>query len=308
MVHCTGSRETNNTDINPNNPHYKLKSKRKSGLPISIHLVNPVYWLLPYLKDVPKCCHNACVFDQDNVTEDTDVVLVMGFHLKEWQRPTQRWPGQLYVLMDTEPPANLPSALWNATSNWRYAFNLTAHYRVDADIFLPYQFIKSVSLVKQQNYLELAKGKNKTVLWIVSHCKTQSRRERYVSEMQKYIDVDIFGRCSNISICRGTNVNIPVVRGGANYAQSIPGGTFIDANNFESPKDLAIYLRNLSADLDGYSTFLRNKDQYQFVKTPNVYCSVCNKIRDEIVKPKIYDVKAWLEEQCHGPKPFEILK
>ena len=35
------------------------------------------------------------------------------------------------------------------------------------------------------------------MLWIVSHCKTQSKREDYMAELSKYIKVDVFGKCGN---------------------------------------------------------------------------------------------------------------
>ena len=40
-----------------------------------------------------------------------------------------------------------------------------------------------------------AAGKNKLVAWFVSHCYTQSRREKYVSILRQYIPVDIYGGC-----------------------------------------------------------------------------------------------------------------
>ena len=35
------------------------------------------------------------------------------------------------------------------------------------------------------------------IVWFVSHCKTQSGREQYISRLQKQIVVDIFGRCGH---------------------------------------------------------------------------------------------------------------
>ena len=43
-----------------------------------------------------------------------------------------------------------------------------------------------------ENY---ASGKTKMVAWFVSHCYTQSRREKYVSLLRQYIPVDIYGGC-----------------------------------------------------------------------------------------------------------------
>ncbi len=41
---------------------------------------------------------------------------------------------------------------------------------------------------------ELPKSR-KLVAWFVGNCKTQSKRELYVKELQKYIDVDVYGNC-----------------------------------------------------------------------------------------------------------------
>ena len=37
--------------------------------------------------------------------------------------------------------------------------------------------------------------KTKLALWLVSHCETDNKREDYVKSLQKYIPVDIFGKC-----------------------------------------------------------------------------------------------------------------
>ena len=34
------------------------------------------------------------------------------------------------------------------------------------------------------------------IAWIVSHCHTSSDREDYVEELQKFLPVDVYGRCS----------------------------------------------------------------------------------------------------------------
>ena len=37
--------------------------------------------------------------------------------------------------------------------------------------------------------------KNKLVFWLVSHCKSDNKREEYVKQLQKHINVDIYGGC-----------------------------------------------------------------------------------------------------------------
>ena len=34
---------------------------------------------------------------------------------------------------------------------------------------------------------------------MVSNCNTHSRREAYVAEMRKYVDVDVYGRCGQLN-------------------------------------------------------------------------------------------------------------
>ena len=39
------------------------------------------------------------------------------------------------------------------------------------------------------------------MVWFVSHCKTNSRREEYIAELSKHIHVDIYGKCGNQTSC-----------------------------------------------------------------------------------------------------------
>ena len=41
------------------------------------------------------------------------------------------------------------------------------------------------------------KSKNKHVAWFVSSCRVPSEREKYVRELQKYVNVDVYGQCGN---------------------------------------------------------------------------------------------------------------
>ena len=53
------------------------------------------------------------------------------------------------------------------------------------------------------------KNKVKMAYWLVSDCKTDNRREDYVKELQKYINIDIFGRCGNKTFPRGKELDFP---------------------------------------------------------------------------------------------------
>ena len=57
-------------------------------------------------------------------------------------------------------------------------FNLTMTYRRDSDIYTP--FGKIEKLTEQSKWKPLKNDTRKLAAWIVSHCETDSGREKYV--------------------------------------------------------------------------------------------------------------------------------
>lgn len=55
------------------------------------------------------------------------------------------------------------------------------------------------SVKKNRLTKNYAEGKTKKVAWIVSNCHPQNDRMKYALELQKYIDVDIYGKCGKLS-------------------------------------------------------------------------------------------------------------
>ena len=37
--------------------------------------------------------------------------------------------------------------------------------------------------------------RRKKIAWLVSHCETNSEREKYAKELSRYIPVDVYGKC-----------------------------------------------------------------------------------------------------------------
>ena len=80
-------------------------------------------------------------------------------------------------------------------------FNLTSTSRSDSDFPVPY-FHTQVRDSPCDNCLPnctLLLNKTKLMVWIVSDCKTQSKREEYMTELSNYIKVDVFGKCGNFT-------------------------------------------------------------------------------------------------------------
>ena len=111
-------------------------------------------------------------------------------------------PGQIWILWLLESPLNSISLQWLQDKiNW------TASYRPDSTIVTPYEKFVSFSNVHNlttipaRNY---ATGKNKLVAWFVSNCNTFNRRLQYAHELQRHINVDIYGTCGNMYCIRDT--------------------------------------------------------------------------------------------------------
>ena len=186
--------------------------------------------------------------------------------------------------------------------------NISMTYRLDSHIPLTYMSTKKLNISNRsrtnrsiKKILKEAKmfPKKKSVAWLVSHCKTTSDRESYVKELQKYIDVDIYGACGLLkcgsrmskecyemiernykfylsfenSVCKDyvteklqtiLNYNIiPITLGGANYSHIAPPHSFINALEFKSPKMLANYLKSLESNWTNYLKYFEWKARYK---------------------------------------------
>ncbi|XP_037803091.1 alpha-(1,3)-fucosyltransferase C-like [Penaeus monodon] len=169
--------------------------------------------------------------------------------------------------------------------------------------------------------------------WFVSNCYSHSKRERIVKGLQKYIKVDIYGKCGPLecprastrlcyqmleknykfylsfenSLCKDYvteklfsvlkyNV-VPVVYGLANYALIAPPGSYIDALSFPSVESLAKYLKYLDGNDTAYNEYFRWKGQYTidngWSNTAQGFCDLCKKLHQDST-PKVYrDIKDW---------------
>lgn len=193
---------------------------------------------------------------------------------------------QKWVLMAREPQAfYYPEQL----KQLKDLFNLTVTFQRDSDVVIPYggywKHSPGSLAYRAKMKLDYLTGKNKKVAWVVSNCKTSSKREDYVEELQKYIAVDIYGKCGNLSthtksangfrdeiakqykfyiafensdcddyisekFWNSLHIGIiPIVRGQrAKFKQLTPPNSFIHTDSFITPKNLAKYLNEISSD------------------------------------------------------------
>ncbi|CAL4167107.1 unnamed protein product [Meganyctiphanes norvegica] len=79
----------------------------------------------------------------------------------------------------------------------KMGINWTMHFRRDAHVRVPYgtfTWTDDGTGIEDKDYWS-TKNITKPALWMASHCHTASDRKGYVEELQKYMRVDVYGRC-----------------------------------------------------------------------------------------------------------------
>ena len=110
---------------------------------------------------------------------------------------TPRTPEQIWIMFALESPEASPS--YKGLDN---VINWTATYRPDSTIVTPYDkwvyfdnFTDIRNIRPSENY---AKNKTKLAAMFVSNCFASNNRLNYVTELQKYMKVDVYGACGEL--------------------------------------------------------------------------------------------------------------
>lgn len=315
------------------NSSYKLHSMQLANLESSLNRNRNettviVFWTdyfgipLNFSRSFEKCAHLNCMITFDHSLERNASAFI--FHLPNFRTqniPLGRSPNQLYVLFSLESPAN--------TRQHRIAenfFNLTMSFRRDSDVHFPYgqyDLLENPLSDLELNEMIALKleNKSKPVAWFVSNCYSKSRREQYVAELQKYIQVDVYGNCGSLrcpceseldcdrlierqyyfylsfenSNCRDYITEkfwqhgmqyyvVPIVLQRKLYTEIAQERSFIAADDFASPAELAKYLKRLMNNPREYASYFAYKKTHKgyflwLSKTlfPNS-CKLCQRI------------------------------
>ena len=137
--------------------------------------------------------------------------------LNDMPPPATRKADQRWIFYNLESPNFTPN-IFKGLSN---VFNWTMTYRMDSDVYSGYDLVQSEETLSKFSHLAgslaniktanrtpeiwrpLIQNKKKKVAWFVSHCWTASRREKFVSQLRQFIDVDIYGQCGELRCPRG---------------------------------------------------------------------------------------------------------
>ena len=241
-----------------------------------------------------------------------------------------RRPHQQFVFFLKESPAQVPLR----ERRYRGVFNLTMTYRYDSDVLSTYN---SVSEGAESTPLPDIRGRSKAVAWIVSHCKTASGRELYVEELQRFIDVDVYGKCGPLecpteqnchrmvanqyyfylsfenSQCRDYVTEklflplryglVPVVLGDNRelYEQVAPSDSFIHISDFAGPQQLAEHLHYLMTNRTAYSRYHDWRQRYR-IGGDSAWCNLCQYLHEPHQAQYYDDIGSWWVDggACRG--------
>ncbi|CAL1538087.1 unnamed protein product [Lymnaea stagnalis] len=252
------------------------------------------------LEPMRFCPEFPCLMTSNRKFADQSSAMVFAGEIIEGIPPPRR-PEQVFIFSNHEPATNRwweMSQIKSDNLGWKGVFNWTMTYRFDSDVTSLYGIVRRRLKRATPDYAAILSRKRKLAAWIVSNCVTDGRRDLYVKELQKYINVDVYGGCGEMkcprhddaacfemtstnykfylsfenAICtdyvtekffRYLNADVVVVaRGDNSYHRHVPPELFLNTADFPSPKALAERLMYLDKHDDEYLNILKEKDKY----------------------------------------------
>ena len=269
---------------------------------IILWVIRPEYQpIMKELQPLVACPEATCRVTTNWEHYYSSSAVMFSAHLMKWQDPPPRRTGQVWILHNhLAPRASWLNESTSTLPHWKEAFNWTMDYRRTADVISPYGILKRRLSKRYTNYSLILSQKQGLASWFVNNCRTESRREEYIAELQRYIQVNIFGSCWGTpcewnedeeclrritnhkfylafedSLCpdyltdaffRWYSKNmVLVVRGGAAYKKDLPSGTYINTADFKTIRDLASYLRYLDEHDEQYIQYLKRMEEHESV-------------------------------------------
>lgn len=252
------------------------------------------------------CSVNNCLLStNDSRVNESDAVF---FHLHQtkgpYTLPLHHLNHQIWIFFTDESPYHTFLATKKYTmKNYNGIFNWSMTYRSDSDIPVPYGRTiplsneEKLNLIKFKNYARL---KTHGIAILGSNCGGRNYRWEYVKELQKFINVDIYGGCGVLK-CPGhftkdcklisnykfylafENSNcdeyiteklwwnayhketVPIVMGApkTSYEKLCPPNSFIHVSDFNSPLELAEYIEYLQQNDTAYNAYFEWKRDYR---------------------------------------------
>lgn len=317
-----------------------------------ILLWTPFFGVSQYIIPLNRttCTVTSCIFTSDRKlypTADALIFHIRDVELNDLPDESLRKHHQLWIMLLHESPEFTPKDVIKALNG---KINLTMTHRFDSDISLtPVSSVLAPGdepLLNDVNEIEaIIQNKSRMVAWFVSHCSTPSNRELYVRELQKYVTVDIFGKCGPYrcfpkmsskcynetathyhfylsfenSLCKDYVTEklfnvlefpiIPIAMTSADLSVVAPPNSVISVGDFNDPHDLATYLIHLVKSPKEYMSYFQWKKQYRVKGLEHYSCRLCKLLQSEFHQTisKVYeDLSQWWFTQANcKTNPFK---
>jgi len=258
--------------------------------------------------------------------------------------PGHRWPHQRFVMYFYEPHmyssratmSLAPAHFFNWTLTWRRTSDIPgteygAYQLIDDS--LQRRHVKDHNAFGEESlddfYGVNITARTRLVAWFNSHCPTPIGREDLAAELARYVPIDIYGRCGNLTCVKRKNHEsdecdamladhylfylsfensfcddyvteklfrplrlgvVPVVLGGAHYSQFAPPGSYIDVLDFASVQQLAAHLSELAANRRHYARHLQWRRHFRVPdRSDESWCRLCSMLHDDTLPAKSYE-------------------
>ncbi|XP_037793643.1 alpha-(1,3)-fucosyltransferase C-like [Penaeus monodon] len=327
------------------------------------------------------CPEYRCDFTYDrNRLSEADAILFKSDDIRMDDLPSLRLPHQRWVWVEVEAPLSQRgiNAMSIVDELGSYNINWTMSYHSSSEVVgmngylftlkFPIQPLRSnliadhrptmsmyLQALESNTTLEAIMGPSwrsfvtrpKLVVWMSSHCPTSSRREDYVTELQKYIHVEVFGFCGKFqcgehfdafgSTCWERRLRpqylfymtmenslcdeyiteklynplihglVPVVYGLSDYQKFLPPHSYINARHYH-PRELGDILTALQRDPVAYGKYHVWRGYWKAM-LPGSMCELCHRLHNDFHTGHHIDIPRWREEneRCFDA-PVEMFK
>ncbi|KRZ52897.1 Glycoprotein 3-alpha-L-fucosyltransferase A [Trichinella nativa] len=208
-------------------------------------------------------------------------------------------------------------------------YTLTMTWRKDSDIYSPFELQKYID-IDIYGYCGSKKCKKTDQAYQeYDPCEMMFRKEyKFYIAFENTVCTDWV---TEKTFNRINMHSVPIVLSRKIYSKIAPNMSFIAADDFKSPADLAQYLKYLHSNTDKYIQYFKWKTKFDSVPFPNgfhlAFCQLCKRIKKEnedgkfIISPKATDLKRWFIDKmiasqkelavsttkCQHPHIYQIL-
>ena len=323
-------------------------SSNDSSATHTILWFNMPFWIsLEKVNQYAKTCfYKNCGFTKDGsfLKQSSAVIFCVtcgGFKPTPPLQPFERPGNQVWIYFGIESPQYRAKLHKNQEPVWKNSMNWSMNFRMDSEVIYPYGYLKTRESLPERNYSDIYRQKTKFAAWIVSNCKTYSKRDLFVKRLQEHgVPVDVYGRCGKHRISDATEMinkdykfylsfensfctdyitekffkyytldTLLVVRGGADYNKLLPKESYINTADFDTFKELADYLKRVNSSEELYIEHLKKKDRYSATTGRDIsYCSLCAKLNNLKDNRNIYESVPTKLETCSIPMDIERME